>query len=864
MTLKAARELTILLLLVTLGLAAFATTQAAVAPESRVEITYGEGLPEGFSPEKVEAALGGEPVPSWAPVTVHVTTDTLDRYDTAQFAGYDADVVLTTAPTLTLHEYQTLDAAGEDVDPATTESVVARESFIPWFDRDDSVVSVRQIEALYDRNRDFGHDAGAVAAVARAVAPLTYDGPTREPLFWWSFVAASGVATGVCALLWLRAVRARAAVLRTVRRGRVLTSRVLLGLDAVELSHLTVPAERRTPRLARSWETLRTAAKGLVARDAHLTGFGDDAVRVEQRHDAEDFVVEAQKAEAEARALVAASEVAAGTVRAPRVLDEVAGHLTEPARQALAALEASDLAEDDLVAERMDALREAVDALLRRLEAGRQDPATLFGPAWEEDEQAIGTEAERLLRVLLQTTGTARPTVLDPTSERLRRTRLALSLTGKPKNSAAERVAELQAALASSATTGGHDDGRSPAASSPSCASRAAARPTEAPHEKGSGRPGRRAVVGRLVAAILVAVPLVWAFQPDRDPDPARPFTQTAPADPEAPERTVRFDGEVPEGVSEEYITEERLGQYLRDMADYAPSEVVVAFRTGEDYITEKTARPAGQDVPGTDTVSYMVPRKQSLDMQRALLEEFPELQDEATGEPRPDTVLWPVMLWEDGTFSVMSPLVGGTFEGQPTGVAQLGGASGVVTAPRVIPGERDPEDNIIAGILDGQRGIERMTTSVPVTAGPAPFLWLAVAVAVALWALLLALVWAWRMVGDLPAGLRGRTEAAGALREARRELERLMVHEDDRALNTVVLEVGEEDTAEAAGRRLYDNALVAAWRESEDLASTPRRERRDPEYRARALRLREQARALGRQDEDAAQRASGILAGLG
>ncbi|XNY99800.1 hypothetical protein ACL90Y_08530 [Micrococcus luteus] len=56
----------------------------------------------------------------------------------------------------------------------------------------------------------------------------------------------------------------------------------------------------------------------------------------------------------------------------------------------------------------------------------------------------------------------------------------------------------------------------------------------------------------------------------------------------------------------------------------------------------------------------------------------------------------------------------------------------------------------------------------------------------------------------------------------------------------------------------------MAAWREAEDLEGTPRRERPGPAYAARALRLREQAHALGRQDEEAAQRAEEFLAGLG
>jgi len=849
MTPVAARALTIFLLIVTLGVGAYGASQSQTEPEHTVSITYGDDLPEGFSVDRVDAALGGSPIRSWEPVTIHVTAEPIDRYDDGLLARHDADLVLTALPTWTVHEYQFHDAAGDDVEAAPVDSLVADEALMPWFDKDQSVVTSAQLEALYNRNRDLGHDAGAVASVARAVAPLTYDGPPRDPWFWGALTAASGVATGAAALLWLRAVRARAEVLRTLRRARSLTSRVLLGLDAVELSHLTVPVSRHTPRLAASWETLRAAAKELIVREAHISGFGDAAVGVGHRDEVELFAVEAAEAQAHARGLVAAADALAGTARGPGILDEVAGHVTEPARQVISVLEGTDTAEEGNVAEAMAALRHATDLLLRRLETTRADSAVLNVDGWVRNERAVGAAAGRLLWAIRDATGEGPRSVASPTSGRMLHLRRALSLPERPQNEAVERLAELRAVLGVTDAGGG------------------SAQPDEGGATRRTGpvgtRPGRRTVMGTLAVAALAAVPLALALQPDRDPAPDRPAASQTPIDPATTGRTVRFDGAVPPEASNASFTEDKVREYFARWAPEAPSEVVVAIRDGEDYIADKGQMPRDESLP-PDWLSYMIPRAEMLGMQRTLLQEFPELRQEGTGEPRADTVLWPVMLWDDGTVSVMSPLVGNAFEGQPTGVARLRDLNGVVGAVPLSDGEGQAPDHVLSTLLQGQQEVDRLTTSVPVTSGQATSGGLFAAFTLAGWVLLLALVWAWRMAGDLPAGLRGRAEAAGALREARAELKRLMVREDDRVLNTVVLEVGGEDTAEAAGRRLYDNALVDAWRESEALRSAPRRERRDPAYVSHALQLRGQVEALGRLDEDVAQRAERYVASLG
>ena len=66
--------------------------------------------------------------------------------------------------------------------------------------------------------------------------------------------------------------------------------------------------------------------------------------------------------------------------------------------------------------------------------------------------------------------------------------------------------------------------------------------------------------------------------------------------------------------------------------------------------------------------------------------------------------------------------------------------------------------------------------------------------------------------------------------------------------------------SSEEAGQRLYESALLAAWREAEALGSLPLGVQRRPDTVRRAEALRDRVEDLARQDEDVRRRAERFL----
>ena len=87
------------------------------------------------------------------------------------------------------------------------------------------------------------------------------------------------------------------------------------------------------------------------------------------------------------------------------------------------------------------------------------------------------------------------------------------------------------------------------------------------------------------------------------------------------------------------------------------------------------------------------------------------------------------------------------------------------------------------------------------------------------------------------------------------------MLGRDERELSAVaILGAGPAGSAQEAGQRLYESALVTAWREAEALGSLPLGAQRRPDTVRRAEALRDRVEDLARQDEDVHRRAERFL----
>lgn len=114
---------------------------------------------------------------------------------------------------LQLEEPMPVDMTVPGYDPSTLPAepengVVVDPALFPGEDRDIGSLMDRpstQLDIAYERNRDMGHSAATVVAVARTAGELTYSGLPREPLLWIGLTGALGALTLGAGLLWARA-----------------------------------------------------------------------------------------------------------------------------------------------------------------------------------------------------------------------------------------------------------------------------------------------------------------------------------------------------------------------------------------------------------------------------------------------------------------------------------------------------------------------------------------------------------------------------------------------------------------------------------------------------------------------------------
>lgn len=844
----------------------------AAEPGEPVRLQLEEPLPYGITKERVDALTEQDPIRSWEPITVRVTDEWIAR-PLEEDADYPADVQLSTQL-----ERMPVDMTVPGYDPSTLPAerhngVVVDPEVFPDEDEDTGSPTDRpsiQLLQAFERNRDMGHSAASVVAMARTAGELSYSGLPREPLLWIGLTGAMGALTLGAGLLWARAVRAVSELRRRFRLARARVARVVLDLEALEVSVLALPEDRRPSGSAQEWKHFSGRALFLLQREEELeTGLRRPTPRtvsaVDRYADAADRLAE------DAAALAGTAEVRGGFAGAGDVLDRVASALVAPAEQTLARLWQAPRQDrpGQPGHQRVDAaaadLRDAVDRLLSLLEEVRgtpgEDTSSWVG-RWISAEARIGQCALELTRALdagpdAEGRNELRRALLpDRGVAGTARVREGIGLPPTPAEASLLRVQEvlllaraaagepLHALVAEAGTARG--DQVSPSVSAQTRPTAAAA-PAAVPGSAGIPKAGRfRFRRGTRMAGALAAVVLAGAA--------AAPLAAQATAEPDWYLEGDQEVGEVTVDGAEllpasdvEFTAEEirrRVDPELTESFD-----VTVAVRRAEDYLDRAPEETASE-------YSRRVTLDSALEGSEKLIGEFPELADEATGELEPNAVIIPLMVWQGGRGGVMPALTGHVYEGTES---WLGGYSFERTSAPLWDAD-DPglmASAVAHEIEDVARGIQSNRTY----EADLEFLPLWAVLTASGSVMFLALGGILEALAGTALGLRGHGRTGRALRAARGGLEQLMLGRDERELSAVaILGAGPAGSAQEAGHRLYESALVTAWREAEALGSLPLAAQRRPDTVRRAEALRDRVEDLARQDEDVHRRAERFL----
>lgn len=862
------------------GLTGVATVTAE--PAETVRLVLEEPLPYGITQERVGALIQDDPVLSWEPLTMRVTDDLLAR-PREEDAEYPADVQLSTRL-----ERMPVDMTAPGYDPAALPAerhngVVLDPALFPGEDGTAASPVDRpstQLTQVFELNRDMGHSAASVVATARTAGELTYSGLPREPLLWIGLTGAMGALTLGAGLLWARAVRAVSELRRRFLLARARIARVVLDLEALEVSLLAVPQERRSPDSARTWDLHSARALYLLRMDEGL----ESALRrpnAATAKDVEQYAHAAYRLAADSSALSGTAEVRGGFAGAGSVLDRIAAVLVEPAEQALARLgearpeNRAGQPGTRPVDEAAGGLRDAVDRMLDLLEEVRrsagQDTNSWVG-RWISAEARIGQRSLELTRALdvgpeaegrgelrrdlrpdRGVAGTARiregiglpPT---PAEASLLRVQEALLLARAAAGEPLSALREEAAAAGPAPRTSGLDP-QHPDASGSLAPGGALARASSAglPDDgRFRLRPGVR-LAGAL-AAVVLATAATGPLAAQATAEPEWSLT----GDEEVGQVTVDGADALPSPRADLAAPIEFSAEEIRERVDpqlVESFDVVVAVRRAGDYLT-RDPEDTGSEY------SRRVTLESALEGNAKLIEEFPDLRDEATGELREDAVVIPLMVWPDGRGGVMPALTGHVYEGTESWL----GSYSFERASAPLWDAQDPSlmaTSVAHEVEDVARGIQSNRTYEP-DLGFVP-LWAVLAASGAV--MLLALGGILEALAGATLGLRGHGRTGRALREARGRLEQLMLGRDERELSAVaILGAGPAGSAQEAEQRLYESALVSAWREAEALGSLPLGVQRRPDTVRRAEALRDRVEDLARQDEDVRRRAERFL----
>lgn len=589
----------------------------------------------------------------------------------------------------------------------------------------------------------------------------------------------------------------------------------------------------------------------------------------------------------------------------------------EPARRAVAAVRGAQGRPPETLEAAAD-LQDAVDDLLARLQAFRQDPEALDAQAWTAAEQRIGTCADALTAAAanadegrvgsaavpyLQAVERAAsvrglldgwPGLPDPAQPAdLRSTREGLGLDALPAGGALDAVDRAVAAarvsvgehpedvLASVARDRGVNsaDPADPAHPADSAHPASLASPADLTVGKEAPSTSASTPASPSASGTRRGGPLAWAFTEDRHGR----FRLTAPA---------RVGGALLALLVSFGLGTAAADQLERDPAGLLPGRqdpgdlsvhgLPLDGHSELELDRAHVSRLAGAElaegldvvvaVRDAETVLRQDPERRATDeavpvTQESVLQlledikaDLPEdVVDPASSDVLPGVAVVPVVVYPDGRGGALEPMTGPVATGTTPQTDPGADAADSTSVP--LRDLTDPAQ--FASVVGAEvRAAGTQTHAWAEDAvDPAEASTTRTVVTVAGAVLLVGLGAITETLAGVSAGRRGQGRTADSLRRSRSTLERLLLEEDRSALDAVaVLGTGPAGSPEEAAHRLYSSALLAAWDELEELEGQPWSSRLADRLLDRAESLEQRVQELARQDGDVRRRAERFL----
>lgn len=782
--------------------------EAAQEPAIPIQIIVEGSHDYGISQQSVDRLLDSEPIYGNAPLRVQFT----DRHLTADEklnGDVPANTVLISTQMDDLESQDGKGFAGTGYDRALAGSQA------DYRDRQF------ELDQSFRRNVAVGHGASAVLAAAQTATSVLHPDPTAAPIWW---IGAVGLCAMLTAAFLAAALRYRSrwdARYRRLAAAQRQLARVVLDLEALEATYQAAGNVRRPQGFQATWEELQALSLEAARREEPL------ATALFSRRTALDaqtnellsgFEADARELTGLADALLEAGSVHAQLPGTSTAFDTLNQPIYESATKLLREL--GNLPERVVPRRLAEELRTDLGELLDAARAAAGE--TL--PRWSAAERQLADRAGQLAGRLRRMAPGQSPRVPEEPEEHLRLLHsLGLQLAW-PDTAlhALSQAGALAAAMVENTPSGSrHSSG-----SSLWRRVLAVLAGTPAQHVRPRLRWWRRALLAVLLCALLAASLLASGAVVAR-------VTHSLDTSGQGAGEGMALEFDDPAGQ----ISEAEVRRYMDEDFE-VEQQLTVAVRDAEDYL-DFVSGPRGDRDATPQSVRSALWR---------IKDEFPQLQQ--AGELLPNKAIVPLLLTDTGE-AVVPGLLTGEVLIDPTWAAWGGWNYGSIFEAS------NPALEVASSARDYAQTLAKAREVKPDYPVGALFL---ILVLLFFFSVLNAVQAVRYLLGaSLRMGRLGR--GAKSLAAARQQLEQLLLGLEEAQLNAVaVLGAQRSGRADQAGQRLFERALLMAWREAAELDALPLSERLQPSYARRAAQLTNLVGRLGEHDADVARRASVLI----
>ncbi|ALG30132.1 hypothetical protein AOZ07_14865 [Glutamicibacter halophytocola] len=800
--------------------AGFAVHAASVPLPYEVTVQIKGKQDFNITQEHVDAELAAHPVRSSQPLTLILVDRWLTGDEKLRGEIPDNQIIISSK----LDNFETKDT---DVEERFSGVALARN----LAGSDDAHTDLSyDIEKAFTKNVSVGHGSKAVVAAAHTASVVLDRSATSSVIFWFSVVGLSAMLT---AAFLVPALRFRSRWESRHRRLAVAQrklARVVLDLEALEATYAATEASRRPEGFTSAWMQLQKLSLNAARNEDPLVGALFDREQCLGKETGEKlaaFEATTRKLTGLADSLMGAGSVHARLAGTGSTFDKLSSPINDAATALLIRLEGAPgkmVAGADLAA-----LREALGTLL---DAAQGDIEQLDAvQAWSAAEEQLSRIAHRLIRQLRRYPHGKRPPIPEVGAEH-NQLRSTLGLAPVSQHGALHQLHVANSVARSIlGDTLSADQKQKPNAQQASLPARLLAKLAQArPHGKDEpGKLGRAKIIGLL--AVLLCASLIAAGS----------IVYSVTKKPQA-----TYDGSG-QGMFLEFddkaglIDEAEIRRYMEEDFE-VEQHLLVAVRDAESYL----------ELHNRDGSEYRESTPQSVRQAIwRIKNEYKDRMDPVSQELPENLTIIPLLITDEGK-GIMPGLISGAVI---SGTASWGSTSGWEYGS--IYESRYPSMEVAHAAEDFATVLKRAGYEEPDYNATLLF-----------WILTFMFFFTVLNLIQLVQYLLGATSrfnrfsrGSRSLQQARRRLERLALGLDDSQINAVaVLGASESGHADEAGQRLFERALMMAWREAEELSTMSLSERLGSGYAARADHLQRLVALLDERDADVAKRARDLV----